>query len=134
MIGKLNHIAIAVPDLVVAQKLYKDVLGAKVSVPVNLDEHGVRVVFVSLANTKIELLCPLGNNSPLARFLQKNPEGGIHHICYEVDDIEQAKARCQNLGVNILGDGVARKGAHGKPVLFLDPKNFNKTLIELEEA
>jgi methylmalonyl-CoA/ethylmalonyl-CoA epimerase len=134
MIGRLNHIAIAVPDLAAATALYADALGAKVSAPLALPEHGVRVVFVELPNTKIELLEALGDSSPLDGFMQKNPSGGIHHVCYEVDDILAARDHLRSTGARILGDGEPRIGAHGKPVLFLHPKDFNGTLVELEQA
>ena len=134
MIGRLNHVAIAVPDLAAAIKLYADVLGAEVSAPLPQPEHGVSVVFVSLPNTKIELLEPLGAESPIAGFLARNPAGGIHHICYEVEDILVARDRLQAAGARVLGDGEPRIGAHGKPVLFLHPKDFLGSLIELEQA
>ena len=134
MIGRLNHVAIAVPDLGRAAALYRDQLGAKVSAPVPEPKHGVTVVFVELANTKIELLHPLGDNSPIAGFLAKNAEGGIHHICYEVPDILAARDRLKAQGARVLGDGEPKIGAHGKPVLFLHPKDFLGTLIELEQA
>jgi methylmalonyl-CoA/ethylmalonyl-CoA epimerase len=134
MIGRLNHIAIAVPDLAAATALYADALGAKVSAPLALPEHGVRVVFVELPNTKIELLEALGESSPLDGYMQKNPSGGIHHICYEVVDILAARDHLRSTGARILGDGEPRIGAHGKPVLFLHPKDFNGTLVELEQA
>lgn len=134
MIGRLNHVAIAVPDLLAALAVYRDTLGAEVSEPQALPEHGVTVVFVTLANTKIELLEPLGPASPIAAFLLKNPSGGIHHMCYEVDDIAAAQQKLQAQGARVLGDGETKIGAHGKPVLFLHPKDFNGTLIELEQA
>lgn len=134
MIGKVNHIAIAVPDLVKATAIYRDQLGAAVGQEQELPEHGVTVVFIDTGNTKIELLEPLGDNSPINAFLEKNPAGGIHHICYEVADIQQAKERLVTTGARILGDGSPKIGAHGKPVLFLHPKDFNGTLIELEEV
>ena len=134
MIGKLNHVAIAVPDLAAASALYANALGAQVSAPVPQPEHGVSVVFVSLPNSKIELLEPLGPNSPIANFLARNPGGGIHHICYEVDDILAARDRLKATGARVLGDGEPKIGAHGKPVLFLHPKDFNGTLVELEQA
>ena len=134
MIGRLNHVAIAVPNLEAAVQVYRDRLGAVVSAPVDLPEHRVTTVFVTLPNTKIELLGALGANSPIAKFLERNPEGGIHHICYEVEDIEAAIARLAAEGARILGDGRAKIGAHGKPVVFLHPKDFLGTLIELEQA
>jgi len=134
MIGRLNHVAIAVPDLEAASAQYRDALGAEVSEPTDQPEHGVTVVFVTLPNTKIELLQPLGENSPIAKFLEKNPAGGIHHVCFEVDDIRAAAARLQGEGARVLGDGQPKIGAHDKPVLFLHPKDFNGTLIELEQA
>jgi methylmalonyl-CoA/ethylmalonyl-CoA epimerase len=134
MIGRLNHVAIAVPNLSAATALYRNALGATVSDPLPLPEHGVTVVFIELPNTKIELLEPLGVDSPIARFLDKSPDGGMHHICYEVDDIEEASAKLSAGGARVLGDGKPRTGAHGKPVLFLHPKDFNGTLIELEQA
>ena len=134
MIGRLNHVAIAVPKLAEAARLYADALGAKVSDPVPHAEHGVTVVFVTLPNTKIELLEPLGESSPIAAFLQRNPDGGIHHLCYEVEDIGAASAKLQASGARVLGEGKPKIGAHGKPVLFLHPKDFNGTLIEIEQA
>jgi methylmalonyl-CoA/ethylmalonyl-CoA epimerase len=134
MIGKLNHVAIAVPDLAAATALYRDTLGAKVSPPVPQPAHGVTVVFVELPNTKIELLYPLGEKSPIAGFLEKNPSGGIHHICYEVADILAARDQLKAKGARVLGDGEPRIGAHDKPVLFLHPKDFTGTLVELEQA
>jgi methylmalonyl-CoA/ethylmalonyl-CoA epimerase len=134
MIGRLNHVAIAVPDLDAACALYRDVLGATLSPPEALPEHGVTTVFVELPNTKIELLHPLGDESPIAAFLKRHPEGGMHHVCYEVDDIVDARDRLVAAGARILGDGEPRIGAHGKPVLFLHPKDFAGTLIELEQA
>lgn len=134
MIGRLNHVAIAVQDLAAAAATYKDTLGAKVSAPEPLPEHGVTVVFVELPNTKIELLEPLGAESPIAGFVAKNPTGGIHHLCYEVDDILVARDALKAAGARVLGDGEPKIGAHGKPVLFLHPKDFNGTLIELEQA
>lgn len=133
MIGNLNHVAIAVSDLSQATALYRDTLGATVSKPTDLPEHGVTTVFVELPNTKIELLAPFGENSPIENFLQKNPSGGIHHICYEVDDIQSAIDKLTTEGARILGDGKAKIGAHGKPVIFLHPKDFNGTLVELEQ-
>jgi methylmalonyl-CoA/ethylmalonyl-CoA epimerase len=134
MLGKVNHIAIAVPDLTAATALYRDNLLAQVSQPQALPEHGVTVVFVELANTKIELLQPLGAGSPIAAFLTKNPSGGMHHICFEVDNIISARDHLIASGARILGGGEPKIGAHGKPVLFLHPKDFNGTLIELEQA
>ncbi|WHA40098.1 methylmalonyl-CoA epimerase [Agrobacterium larrymoorei] len=133
MLGRINHIAIAVPDLAAASATYRDMLGAAVSQPQALPDHGVRVVFVSLPNSKVELLEPLGEASPVASFLEKNPSGGMHHICYEVDDIIAARERLKAGGARVLGDGEPKTGAHGKPVLFLHPKDFFGTLIELEE-
>ena len=134
MIGRLNHVAIAVPDLDAAAEQYRGVLGADVGAPQDEPDHGVTVVFIDLPNTKIELLCPLGENSPIAGFLAKNPTGGIHHLCYEVGDIEVAANHLVENGARVLGDGRPKIGAHGKPVLFLHPKDFNGTLIELEQA
>ena len=134
MIGRLNHVAIAVPDLAAAMGVYRDVLGAKVSEPLPQPEHGVTVVFVELPNTKIELLHPLGDNSPVAKFLERNKSGGIHHICYEVEDILAARDQLKSKGATVLGDGEPRIGAHGKPVLFLHPKDFQGTLIEVEQV
>ena len=134
MIGRLNHVAIAVPDLEAAAAQYRDTLGAVVRPPQDEPDHGVRVVFIELPNTKIELLHPLGENSPIAGFLAKNPSGGIHHVCYEVEDIEAAAARLKAAGARVLGDGAPKIGAHGKPVLFLHPKDFTGTLVELEQA
>ena len=134
MIGKLNHVAIVVPNLDTATATYRDTLGAKVSEPMDLPEHGVTTVFVELPNTKIELLLPLGDSSPIARFLEKNPAGGMHHVCYEVDDIIAARDRLVAAGARILGDGEPKTGAHNKPVLFLHPKDFCGTLVELEQV
>lgn len=134
MIGRLNHVAIAVRDLAAATALYRDSLGAEMTEPEDLPEHGVTVVFVTLPNTKIEFLQPLGDNSPIAKFLQQNADGGIHHICYEVDDIIEARDRLKAQGARVLGDGNPKIGAHGKPVLFLHPKDFCGTLTELEQA
>ncbi len=134
MIGRLNHIAIAVPDVDAAADIYRKTLGASVSGPEELPAHGVRVVFVSLANTKLELLQPLGEDSPIAKFIERNPAGGLHHVCYEVDDIRAARDRLRAAGSRILGDGEPSIGAHGKPVLFLHPKDFGGALIELEQA
>ena len=133
MIGKLNHVAIAVPDLSAAAEQYRTTLGAKVGDPVDEKDHGVTVVFIELPNTKIELLSPLGSNSPIQGFLEKNPNGGIHHICYEVADIKKARDQLLSFGARVLGEGEPKIGAHGKPVIFLHPKDFNGTLIELEE-
>jgi len=134
MLGRLNHVALVVPDLAIAARRYRDQLGATVSKPQPLPEHGVTVVFVELANTKTELLEPLGEKSPIAAFLEKNPSGGMHHMCYEVDDIIAARDRLKSQGVRVLGDGEPKTGAHGKPVLFLHPKDFDGTLIELEQV
>ena len=134
MIGRLNHVAIAVADLEAAAHTYRDVLGAKVSAPLPMPEHGVTTVFVELPNTKIELLLPLGDDSPIAGYLAKNPSGGIHHVCYEVADIVAARDRLVAEGARVLGGGEPREGAHGKPVLFLHPKDFHGTLIELEQV
>ena len=134
MIGRLNHVAIAVPDLLAASKQYADVLGAKVGAPQDEPDHGVTVVFIELPNTKIELLYPLGEASPIQGFLDKNPSGGIHHICYEVEDILAARDHLKASGARVLGSGEPKIGAHGKPVLFLHPKDFNGTLIELEQV
>jgi methylmalonyl-CoA/ethylmalonyl-CoA epimerase len=134
MIGKLNHVALAVPNLEQAAAYYRDVLGGNVSAPQALPEHGVTVVFVTLPNTKVELLEALGDNSPIAAFLQKQPSGGMHHVCYEVENIEAARGRLEKLGARVLGDGRPKIGAHGKPVLFLHPKDSFGTLIELEQV
>jgi len=134
MIGRLNHVAIAVPDLAAAAALYRDTLGAEVGAPQDEPDHGVTVVFITLPNTKIELLYPLGEGSPIAGFLDKNPSGGIHHICYEVDDILAARDQLKAKGARVLGTGEPKIGAHGKPVLFLHPKDFTGTLIELEQV
>ena len=134
MIGRLNHVAIAVPRLADAVAQYRGTLGAKVSEPVAQPAHGVTVVFVTLPNTKIELLEALGEASPIAGFLERNPAGGIHHLCYEVADIRAARDRLKAAGARILGDGEPKIGAHGKPVLFLHPKDFNGTLVEIEQA
>jgi methylmalonyl-CoA/ethylmalonyl-CoA epimerase len=133
MIGKLNHVAIAVPDLEAAMAIYRDTLGAVVSEPESLPDHGVSVVFVEISNTKIELLEPFGVNSPIANFLERNPAGGIHHMCFEVPDILAARDRLKDEGARVLGDGEPKTGAHGKPVLFLRPKDFTGVLIELEQ-
>ncbi|MDK1376211.1 MULTISPECIES: methylmalonyl-CoA epimerase [unclassified Sinorhizobium] len=134
MLGRVNHVAIAVPDLAAAAESYRTTLGANVTEPQALPEHGVTVVFVALPNTKVELLEPLGEASPIAAFLSKNPAGGMHHICYEVADIIAARDRLKAAGARVLGDGTPKIGAHGKPVLFLHPKDFQGTLIELEEV
>lgn len=134
MIGRLNHVAIAVPDLEAAAAQYRDTLGAEVGAPQDEPDHGVTVVFINLPNTKVELLYPLGEDSPIAGFLEKNPSGGIHHMCYEVEDIRAAAGKLTASGARVLGDGEPKIGAHGKPVLFLHPKDFNGTLIELEEV
>ena len=134
MIGRLNHVAIAVRDLASATALYRDTLGAKVSEPLPQPAHGVTVVFIELPNTKIELLEPLGEASPITKFLERSPDGGMHHICYEVDDILAARDKLKAQGARVLGDGEPKTGAHGKPVLFLHPKDFNGTLIELEQV
>ncbi|TIX44604.1 MAG: methylmalonyl-CoA epimerase [Mesorhizobium sp.] len=134
MLGRLNHVALAVPDLAAAAAVYRDTLGARVTAPQALPEHGVTVVFVDVGNTRIELLEPLGEGSPIAGFLEKNPSGGMHHVCYEVDDIVAARDRLKASGARLLGDGDPKTGAHGKPVLFLHPKDFFGTLIELEQA
>lgn len=133
MIGRLNHVAIAVPDLDAASAQYRDTLGATVGAPQDEPDHGVTVVFIELPNTKIELLYPLGDNSPIQGFLDKNPSGGIHHMCYEVENILEARDRLKGDGARVLGTGEPKIGAHGKPVLFLHPKDFNGCLIELEE-
>jgi methylmalonyl-CoA/ethylmalonyl-CoA epimerase len=134
MIGRLNHVAIAVRDIAKASQVYKSTLGAQVSETVPQREHGVSTVFITLPNTKIELLEPLGDNSPILKFLEKNPDGGIHHICYEVDDIIAARNELKAKGARVIGDGEPKIGAHGKPVLFLHPKDFCGTLVELEQA
>ena len=134
MIGRLNHVAIAVPDLQAAAARYRDTLGAKVGAPQDEPDHGVTVIFIELPNTKVELLYPLGENSPIAGFLERNPAGGIHHICYEVADILAARDQLVKSGARVLGDGTPKIGAHGKPVLFLHPKDFCGTLTELEQA
>lgn len=134
MIGRLNHVAIAVKDLAASSAVYRDTLGAKLSAPQALPEHGVTVVFVELPNTKIELLEPLGADSPIGKFLERNADGGIHHICYEVDDILKARDTLKAQGARVLGSGEPRIGAHGKPVLFLHPKDFCGTLVELEQV
>jgi methylmalonyl-CoA/ethylmalonyl-CoA epimerase len=134
MLGRINHVALAVPDLAAATALYRDTLGAAVSAPQALPEHGVTVVFVDLPNARVELLEPLGEASPIAAFLARSPEGGMHHICYEVDDILAARERLRAAGARVLGDGEPKIGAHGNPVLFLHPKDFGGTLVELEEV
>lgn len=134
MLGRVNHIAIAVPDLAAAVSTYRDTLGAAVSQPQALPEHGVTVVFVALENTKVELLAPLGEGSPISAFLEKNPAGGMHHICYEVADIAASRDQLLKSGARVLGNGEPKIGAHGKPVLFLHPKDFSGTLIELEQV
>lgn len=134
MIGRLNHVAIAVPDLEAAAAQYRGTLGADVGAPQDEPDHGVTVVFITLPNTKIELLYPLGDASPIQGFLDKNPAGGIHHICYEVDDILAARDKLKGEGARVLGDGEPKIGAHGKPVLFLHPKDFNGCLVELEQV
>ncbi len=134
MIGRLNHVAIAVKDIAGAARLYRESLGAQVSEAVKQPEHGVTTVFITLPNTKIELLEPLGTDSPIAKFLERNPDGGMHHICYEVDDIIAARDRLKREGARVLGSGEPKTGAHGKPVLFLHPKDFCGTLVELEQA
>jgi len=134
MIGRLNHIAIAVKDLAAASAAYRDTLGASVSQPLPQPEHGVTVVFIDLPNTKVELIEPLGASSPIVKFLERNPDGGMHHVCFEVDDIIAARDRLLGQGARVLGDGEPRIGAHGKPVLFLHPKDFSGALIELEQA
>jgi len=134
MIGRLNHVAIAVKDLGAAVAIYRTMLGAEVTEPIDQPEHGVRVVFVNLPNTKIEFLAPLGPDSPIARFLDKNPDGGMHHVCYEVDDIIAARDRLKASGARIIGSDDPKIGAHGKPVLFLHPKDFQGTLVELEQS
>jgi methylmalonyl-CoA/ethylmalonyl-CoA epimerase len=134
MLGRLNHVALAVPDLAAASAMYRDTLGAKVGEPQALPEHGVTVVFIDTGNTKVELLEPLGEGSPIQAFLDKNPSGGMHHVCYEVDDILAVRDRLKATGARLLGDGSPKIGAHGKPVLFLHPKDFAGTLIELEQS
>ena len=134
MIGRLNHVAIVVPDLDAATALYRDTLGATVSEAQTLQDHGVTTVFVDLDNTRIELLHPLGDDSPIGRFLERHPDGGMHHVCYEVDDICAARDQLKTQGSRVLGDGEPRTGAHGKPVLFLHPKDFCGTLVELEQV
>ena len=133
ILGELNHVAIVVPDLDTAARRYRDIFGARVSAPLPLPDHGVTTVFVELSNTKVELLHPLGDESPVAAFLARHPAGGIHHLCYEVDDLGGARDRLVQAGARVLGDGEPKIGAHGKPVLFLHPKDFDGTLIELEQ-
>ena len=134
MIGRLNHVAIAVPDIEAATAHYRDTLGAKIGDKQSLAEHGVTVVFIELPNTKVELITPFGDNSPIANFLEKSPAGGIHHMCYEVADIQAAKEKLEDKGMRVLGDGEPKIGAHGNPVLFLHPKDMNGVLVELEEV
>jgi methylmalonyl-CoA/ethylmalonyl-CoA epimerase len=134
MIGRLNHVAIAVRDIAAAARVYRDTLGAQTSEEVPQPEHGVTTIFINLPNTKIELIAPLGADSPIAKFLDRNPDGGIHHVCYEVDDIAVARDKLRAAGARVLGTGEPKIGAHGKPVLFLHPKDFNGTLVELEQA
>ena len=134
MLGRLNHVAIAVPDIKAASAVYRDTLGAEITEEVDQPDHGVTTVFINLPNTKIELLAPLGENSPIAAFLERNSAGGIHHVCYEVEDIIAARDRLKADGARVLGDGEPKIGAHGKPVLFLHPKDFCGTLVELEQA
>jgi methylmalonyl-CoA/ethylmalonyl-CoA epimerase len=134
MIGRLNHVAIAVRDIAKASEVYRQTLGAEVSAPEPQPAHGVTTVFITLPNTKIELLEPLGEGSPIGKFLDRNPDGGIHHVCYEVDDIRAARDKLKGQGARVLGDGEPKMGAHGKPVLFLHPKDFCGTLVELEQA
>jgi methylmalonyl-CoA/ethylmalonyl-CoA epimerase len=134
MIGRLNHVAIAVKDIAAASATYRDTLGAQVSAPIAQPAHGVTVVFIELPNTKIELLEPLGENSPIAKFLEKNPDGGMHHVCYEVEDIFAARDKLKAAGARVIGDGNPKTGAHGKPVLFLHPKDFNGVLVEVEQV
>lgn len=134
MIGRLNHVAIVVPDLAAASAVYRDALGAKISAPQPLPDHGVTIVFIELPNAKIELLEPLGENSPIGKFVEKNPAGAIHHLCYEVDDIYAAREQLKKSGARVLGDGEPKIGAHGKPVLFLNPRDFSGALIELEQS
>jgi methylmalonyl-CoA/ethylmalonyl-CoA epimerase len=134
MIGRLNHVAVAVRDINAAAEVYRRVLGAQVSEPAAQPDHGVTTVFITLPNTKIELITPLGDGSPIAKFLDRNPDGGIHHVCYEVDDVCAARDKLKQEGARVLGDGEPKMGAHGKLVLFLHPKDFCGTLIEIEEA
>ena len=134
MIGRINHVAMVVPDLVAAVAQWRDLLGADISVPTIIEDHGVRIAFVRSVNCQVELIEPHGEKSPIAGFLQRNPEGGMHHICYEVDDISLARQSLEAKGARVLGDGLAQTGAHGNPVLFLHPKDFNGILIELEQV
>ena len=134
MIGRINHVAMVVPDLVAAVAQWRDLLGADISVPTILEDHGVRIAFVRSVNCQVELMEPHGDKSPIAGFLQRNPEGGMHHICYEVDDISLARQSLEAKGARVLGDGLVQTGAHGSPVLFLHPKDFNGILIELEQV
>ena len=134
MIGRINHVAMVVPDIVAAVAQWRDVLGADISVPTTLEDHGVRIAFVRSVNCQVELMEPHGEKSPIAGFLQRNPEGGMHHICYEVDDISLARQSLEAKGARVLGDGLVQTGAHGNPVLFLHPKDFNGILIELEQV
>ena len=134
MIGRLNHVAIAVPNIEQAADQYRNALGAKVGAPQDQPDHGVKVIFIELENSKIELLHPLGGSSPIAGFLERNPSGGVHHICYEVDDIIEARDHLKSTGARVLGTGEPKIGAHGKPVLFLHPKDFTGTLLELEQV
>ena len=134
MIGRINHVAMVVPDIVAAVAQWRDVLGADISVPTILEDHGVRIAFVRSVNCQVELMEPHGEKSPIAGFLQRNPEGGMHHICYEVNDIGQARQSLEEKGARVLGDGLMQTGAHGSPVLFLHPKDFNGILIELEQV
>jgi methylmalonyl-CoA/ethylmalonyl-CoA epimerase len=134
MIGRLNHVAIAVRDIAAAARVYRETLGAQTSEEVPQPEHGVTTIFINLPNTKIELIAPLGADSPIEKFLERNPDGGMHHVCYEVDDIAVARDRLRAAGARVLGTGEPKIGAHGKPVLFLHPKDFNGTLVELEQA
>ena len=134
MIGRINHVAMVVPDLVAAVAQWRDLLGADISVPTTLEDHGVRIAFVRSVNCQVELMEPHGEKSPIAGFLQRNPEGGMHHICYEVDDISLARQSLEAKGARVLGDGLVQTGAHGSPVLFLHPKDFNGILIELEQV
>lgn len=134
MIGRINHVAMVVPDIVAAVAQWRDVLGADISVPTILEDHGVRIAFVRSVNCQVELMEPHGEKSPIAGFLQRNPEGGMHHICYEVDDISLARQSLEAKGARVLGDGLVQTGAHGNPVLFLHPKDFNGILIELEQV